>query len=765
MINKFVKFAQHHALINSKKIILLALSITIFIGSGIRFILLDDNVMNMLPNNIESKRVWEDIVQEFKYSDFLFVVFGTKGQNVLTKEKLAIAWNLTKSFELIKQVEEVISISTINRIDNEDGFLEVNKVMSSQNLDSLEIQSLKDYLNNNSNLSSQIISKNKDYISIIIRPKNEHEFSNLVSSVKEITKPYEALYEFHYGGQPYIAGTVPQLIQTETRKLMLLGLFIMSIILLINLRNFSAVCMILLLIAMSLVSMLGFLGWAFYFTNSKYFFFSFINSSMPIVLLTIANSDGVHMLSRFFREIRNKQNKTIAIKKTMHKLLLPIFLTSLTTSAAFLTMLTSPIPTMSGYGISIGFGILWAWILSSIFLPALINLKIWDFSSKAFLKPSILEKLVNSISKIILQYPKRVLSFGIIILFVSSFGIPKINVEVNLINLFKPGNIIRESTMFLDHELAGSMNLLIKVKGDIKDPKLLNQMIIIQDYLETIPSVNTTVSIANVVKEMHKTIMFGEPRYNNIPNNKDKINNLFTMYSLTGDPEDFGSLVNYEYNTGIITAMMHTISTREIIHLNDQINNFLISKTPNVNIEISGLMMFLKDFVNLVVQSSITSIITSIIVILCIIWIFFRQFKFGFLSIIPLISAVLLNFGLMGWFKIDLTHFTALLTAIIIGVGVDFSIHYISAYINHIKKNTSKNNITEKVINDVGYPILLDVFSNMAFSALIFSTLIPLVDMGGLMIFAMLSTSFGTLTILASIMEINKNKLYKINQK
>ena len=52
----------------------------------------------------------------------------------------------------------------------------------------------------------------------------------------------------------------------------------------------------------------------------------------------------------------------------------------------------------------------------------------------------------------------------------------------------------------------------------------------------------------------------------------------------------------------------------------------------------------------------------------------------------------------------------------------------------------------------------------MAFSALIFSTLIPLVDMGGLMIFAMLSTSFGTLTILASIMEINKNKLYKINQ-
>ena len=45
------------------------------------------------------------------------------------------------------------------------------------------------------------------------------------------------------------------------------------------------------------------------------------------------------------------------------------------------------------------------------------------------------------------------------------------------------------------------------------------------------------------------------------------------------------------------------------------------------------------------------------------------------------------------------------------------------------------------------------------FAALIFSSLIPIVQMGGLMIIAMISTSIGTLTILASIMEINKHKL------
>ena len=60
--------------------------------------------------------------------------------------------------------------------------------------------------------------------------------------------------------------------------------------------------------------------------------------------------------------------------------------------------------------------------------------------------------------------------------------------------------------------------------------------------------------------------------------------------------------------------------------------------------------------------------------------IFFQSLKFGLLSVIPLTSAVILNFGFMGWFGVDLSHFTALLTSIIIGVGVDFAIHYISEY-------------------------------------------------------------------------------------
>ena len=68
-------------------------------------------------------------------------------------------------------------------------------------------------------------------------------------------------------------------------------------------------------------------------------------------------------------------------------------------------------------------------------------------------------------------------------------------------------------------------------------------------------------------------------------------------------------------------------------------------------------------------------------------------------------------------------------------------------------------NLTKEAFEDVGYPILLDAGSNMGFGALLFSAFIPVQYMGGLMVFSMISTSIGTLTILSSLAEILRHRL------
>jgi hypothetical protein len=235
------------------------------------------------------------------------------------------------------------------------------------------------------------------------------------------------------------------------------------------------------------------------------------------------------------------------------------------------------------------------------------------------------------------------------------------------------------------------------------------------------------------------------------------------MYSMSGDPDDFSSMVDYEYKKGLATSMMRSISTSEIVELVDEIEVFLQQdEYSDLNITITGLLIVFRDLVALIIRSSFISIFASILIIALIAAYSFKHWLWGLLAVIPLSSAVILNFGLMGIFGVDLNHVTALLSAIIIGVGVDFAIHYISQFRTHLHNHGLDGKLSRETMQDVGFPVILDAASNMAFGALLFSVFIPMIHMGGLMVFAMVSTSTATLTLLAILLEINKKRLARI---
>ena len=177
--------------------------------------------------------------------------------------------------------------------------------------------------------------------------------NQIVQNSQFLTQDYKIIY----GGSAYITGSLPTLIREDTKLLVLYGLIIMNIILFVNLRSFRAILLVFTVIFSSLLVMLGSMGWLYKVTNSDRFLFAILSTSMPIILLTIANSDGVHVVTKFFRELRSVKSKKVAIVNCMNSLLLPLFLTTVTTIAAFLTMVMSPLETLIGYGIGISIGI------------------------------------------------------------------------------------------------------------------------------------------------------------------------------------------------------------------------------------------------------------------------------------------------------------------------------------------------------------------------------------------------------------------------
>lgn len=741
------------------RMIILSLLATVIMASGIQFFVIDDDVMKMLPKNLESRVSWDALQDEFGSTEMIFIAFGHKGKSIFSPEAFTAAWDLSEQLETSQKVEEVTSVSRVTRMDNIDGFMEIDDLQPDRELSQEDVDNIKDYLDRNKTIKTRLVSVKDEYLVLMVQPYDTKGLDVFRNEVVAITGPILKGYEIHYGGNAYVTGTMPEMIREDVQGLMKIGLLIMVSILLLNLRSPKGVALVVMVIGLSLLAMMGFMGWIYRLTGSDRFLFTMANTSMPIILLTIANSDGVHVITKFFKDLRGKKDVRLAIASTMDSLLIPIFLTSITTIAAFLTMISSPLEPMIGYGISIGAGIVWAWFLSSLMMPSVISLLKWDANSDAISKPSIFEKLIDKLGNLVLTHPKYVFSTGAIFVIIGLFGLMKVTVDVNMANMFKPGTEIRDSMDFMDRELTGTMDIRVRIEGDMKDPETLSDMISLQEYMEKDEKVSVSYSIGNVVEQMHRTIMDDDPAFETIPENREKVNNLFTMYSMSGDPDDFSSLVDYNYEVGLVTALSKVMSTNEIFYYVEKMDIYIEENlNPDLNINVTGMIVVFRDLVILIIKSSIFSITFSLFVIGLIASVFFKRILWGVLAVIPLTSAVIINFGFMGYFGIELSHITAILASIIIGVGVDFAIHYIAQF-RRLSRTVSIDKLSKEVVDDVGYPIILDAASNMGFGALLFSAFLPIQYIGGLMVFAMVSTSLGTLTVLSALAELLKKRL------
>jgi len=725
------------------------------------FIVVDDDMLAMLPNNMSSKLSWDAVQDEFGSTESIFIAFGNKDKTIFNKSSFSDLWKLTNELESQPEIKKVTSLSNLPKIENVDDFLEVHSLQPSEELDAIQINEIKKYVYDNQSIRARSISKDGDYFNIMVQPNDSIAHNIVRDIVVEIGDSLLSKnYEIHYGGTAYITGSVPGMIKNDISKLLGVGLVLMSLILLVNIRDLFAVGMIFSVIIQSLIVMAGLMGWVVYLTGSENFYFTIINSSMPIILLTIANSDGVHVVTKFFKEMRGSGNTKKSIAKSIDILFAPIFLTSITTIAAFLALYFAPINQLMGYGICLSAGILYAFILSLTFLPAAMSLKKWNLNSNAISQNGHLENIIAKFGKLVISKPKLILVVGMIIMFVGTAGLSALKVDVNIANFFKEDTDFRNSIDFIDQEMTGTMDVRIRVEAPVKDPNTLNEIQNMQKLLNSNPKVTTSYSIVDVVKQMHRIFMDDNPEFEIVPKDEKKVSNLLMMYSISGDQDDLNTIVDYNYKVGLITALSRVMSTEEIIQFVKKIEDQVYSFKHISNTSITGMAIVIRDLIYLVIESSIISIFSSIILICLITSIFFKNFSWGFLSIVPLVAAVLINFGFMGIAGIHLSHVTALLSSVIIGVGVDFSIHYIYQY-RRLIKDKFRNGISNKVINEVGYPIVLDAASNMSFGALLFSTFIPVQYVGGLMVFAMFSTAFGTLTLLAASIELLKTSYSK----
>jgi len=491
--------------------------------------------------------------------------------------------------------------------------------------------------------------------------------------------------------------------------------------------------------------MIPILGWKFYM----------ISLLVPILLVAVANDYGIHMISKY-QELSadgyEGDMKSMS-SKIIRSLWKPILLTGITTIAGISALWAHSMIPARQMALIASIGIFFAILYSLVLLPALLSLL-----SKSTPHAAIAHSRINSKSNPLVRFaffvvrrsrviPYVALGFTLIV----STGIFFLRVDSNEENFFPQKHPVKQAAQIINSKFGGSENILVLFSGDMMDPTLLQRMESYRTELEKMEAIDLTMSFSGVVREISKALNDpGDPLYDKIPPSREAVAQYMEMYSMNGDPEELEQLVDFNYEHALLMIRINDASNEVIEGVLDHLQ-LLTADDPDVEV-IGGYGYVRAELATKVQSGTIYSLGIALLMIGVLLLIVFRSVAAGLLGIIPLSISVVVLFGLMGLTGVRLDVATALLSSVMIGVGVDYTIHFLWRYKEERNQNRPAREAVITTITTTGRGIIFNALSVIVgFFVLIISSFTPIRFFGILVVVSILSCLVGSLVILPAI--------------
>lgn len=275
------------------------------------------------------------------------------------------------------------------------------------------------------------------------------------------------------------------------------------------------------------------------------------------------------------------------------------------------------------------------------------------------------------------------------------------------------------------------------------------------------------VSATELVDALKKDINYKGASYYEIPTNPQKygketqeeLTALIQNYLLLmgGNVQDFIDDIHTPA-TLKVNIQLRTVGQQDSEQALQAIMAYVKDNFPkDISVEANGSMFIEQSLNTLVVQSQLISVAVSFGIVFLILAVYYRSIIAGIIGIIPLMISVALNFGFMGIVGIKLNIGTAMVASFAIGIGIDYTIHYLAAYHHEYTKRRDDRNFLIHTFYGSGKAILFNAVSvGAGFAVLMLSKFNMLSELGLLIALVMATSSFASLTVLPTILSIVK---------
>ncbi len=724
---------------------------------------METNLDKYMPQNHPAFIYSDKAEKWFDIKDGIIIALqdtnGVFNPRTLTKIK-----KLTKELQKMKEINksDVTSLYTADNIVGSEDGMDVRRFYKRVPKDSAALAELRQKVITNNMVYGKLVSKDETVAVIIARIGDDVFTQDFYHRILKLANKYQGPEKVYVAGRPIVEGTLAYLGPKDMKRMVPIVVLVIVVVLFLLLRSAKSTFLTLMVVILSSI-------WAFGAMATLNIPIYSVSTMIPVMLIAIGIAYGVHLYSHLFHYMEehpgiSKLDATINMLQEMWK---PVMMAAVTTMVGFISLLTSQVYPVKYFGIFSAFGVLVAFLLSVILIPAGIMLMGLPKHKKS--SGSDDENLESKEAKFayhfadyLVAHKPLVYVLTAIVVALSIYGTSKVWINSSFLDKFEKDSQIRKTDRFINEHFGGTSTLNVILEGKKEDtfkrPQVLKLMVKMQDdAVQSLPVVGDAFSLGDFLKRMNKVMHADSEKYDCIPNNQNLIAQYLLLYEMSGDPENLWRVVTEDYKKANLTLQLKSDNSKALNSAIAIVEKYRPEfKKMGVQINYAGSGYKALVFTDLILEGQISSLILSLFIVIGLLSLMFKKLKIGLIGSIPIAITTVISFGIMGLFGIPLSSTTALISSIAIGIGIDYAVHFIERYRINAGRTHDKRLTSHYTMYHSGKAILFNAIVVIAgFLVLLFSVFPPNRSLGLLVSLNMFTSFVGTLTIMFIVLYVS----------
>ena len=675
----FIWILRHRWLVVILSVILIALA-----ASGARFLGFSNDYRMFFSEENPQLLAFEALQNTYTKTDNILFVVSPRDGNVFTPKTLATVEWLTKESWQLPYSLRVDSITNYQHTEaEEDDLLVADLVEDAANLTGEQLKKIRDVALHEPLLRNRLISPDGAHTGINITVQlpgkkldEVPEVADFAYKLAQRAMEQNPDVEVRVTGLVAMNATFPKMAQNDMQTLYPLMLLIILVTMAFMLRSISGVVVSMLVLLMAVFATLGLTGWLGMQMSPP-------TTSAPVMVMTLAVADCIHIIVLFLQGLRKGEDKETAMLESLRLNLGPVFLTSITTAIGFLSLNFSDAPPFRDLGNMAAMGVMVAFLLSLSFLPALLMILPVKASTRHTRGQGAMERLGDFVIR------KRTPLFwgmaALIVLLVSQ--VPRNHLNDEFIKYFSENVPFRVDTDYAVEHLTGIYLLEYSLpaggEGMIANPEYLQRVEAFANWLRQQPEVLHVNTITDIMKRLNKNMHGDDPSWYKLPDNQELAAQYLLLYEFSLPfGLDLNNQINVRKSATRLTASLKSISSEQLLTLDQKAAQWLKDNVPAyMQTHGASPSVMFANIGHRNIRAMLKGTTVALVLISLILMFSLRSVRIGLLSLIPNLAPIGMAFGLWGMFVGQVGLALSVVSGMTIGIVVDDTVHFLSKYL------------------------------------------------------------------------------------